>query len=373
MIENAPLQSIRTPFSKLTITPHTDFMNVLKARIAEAIPVSVQKANAPTYIKTAVILSWFSLSYFSLFYFHHPVALIAACVSLGFANAGVGFNIFHDSIHGALSCNRSVNRFWAWLSCSLLGPSHFIWRHKHNYLHHQFPNVEGWDDDLETRGALRLSPHQPWTPKHRYQHYYAPLAYALTTFEWLFIRDYARYFSKQMNDDQRLPKMKPLDHVEFWTSKLIHFALTVVAPLCFFSPLQFLIGFVIVHAITSVTLAIIFQLAHVMPKCSFPIPKLDSGKIDLNWVHLQLATTTNFAPKNFILNWYAGGLNYQVEHHMLPNICHEHYSTIAPILEKTAKEFGYPYHVLSDHWQAISGHFSMLKEFSKQPISTSSI
>jgi fatty acid desaturase len=52
----------------------------------------------------------------------------------------------------------------------------------------------------------------------------------------------------------------------------------------------------------------------------------------------QLFTTTNFAPKNKIVNWYTGGLNHQIEHHIFPNISHIHYGNIAKIVKETAAE-----------------------------------
>jgi linoleoyl-CoA desaturase len=54
------------------------------------------------------------------------------------------------------------------------------------------------------------------------------------------------------------------------------------------------------------------------------------------WAIHQLFTTTNFAPKNKIVNWYTGGLNHQIEHHIFPNISHIHYGNIAKIVKETA-------------------------------------
>jgi fatty acid desaturase len=55
------------------------------------------------------------------------------------------------------------------------------------------------------------------------------------------------------------------------------------------------------------------------------------------WAIHQLFTTTNFAPKNKIVNWYTGGLNHQIEHHIFPNISHIHYGN-TKIVKETAAE-----------------------------------
>ena len=44
--------------------------------------------------------------------------------------------------------------------------------------------------------------------------------------------------------------------------------------------------------------------------------------IDNEWAIHQIRTTVNFAPRNHFVNWYVGGLNYQVEHHLFPRISH---------------------------------------------------
>ena len=49
--------------------------------------------------------------------------------------------------------------------------------------------------------------------------------------------------------------------------------------------------------------------------------------------------TANFAQKAKLFSWYVGGLNYQVEHHLFPNICHVHYSKLSKIVKATAEEF----------------------------------
>jgi linoleoyl-CoA desaturase len=66
-----------------------------------------------------------------------------------------------------------------------------------------------------------------------------------------------------------------------------------------------------------------------------------------------------------VLGWYVGGLNFQIEHHLFPNICHIHYSKLAPIVEKTAKEFGIAYNLKSSFCLALSSHMNRLKELGK--------
>jgi linoleoyl-CoA desaturase len=105
-------------------------------------------------------------------------------------------------------------------------------------------------------------------------------------------------------------------------------------------------------------------MAHVVEGSEQPNP---NNKIDSEWHVHQFKTTSDFARNNKLLGWFIGGLNFQIEHHLFPNICHIHYTKLAPIVEKTAKEFGVPYNLKSSFMKALSSHISRLKELGKEP------
>ena len=118
------------------------------------------------------------------------------------------------------------------------------------------------------------------------------------------------------------------------------------------------------HAIAGLTLACIFQPAHVVPTSDFPMPD-DSGNIHADWAVSQLYNTANFAPGARLFSWYVGGLNYQVEHHLFPNICHVHYRKISEIVSETAKEYNLPYHSYKTFYGALKAHTKLLYRLGK--------
>ena len=85
------------------------------------------------------------------------------------------------------------------------------------------------------------------------------------------------------------------------------------------------------------------------------------------WAIHQLFTTSNFSPESWIVEFYTGGLNRQVEHHLFSNISHIHYKDIAKIVKETAKEFSLPYNEYSSIWTAIAEHYRQLKVLGKNP------
>jgi linoleoyl-CoA desaturase len=72
-------------------------------------------------------------------------------------------------------------------------------------------------------------------------------------------------------------------------------------------------------------------------------------------------TTSNFSRKNKWLSWYVGGLNFQVEHHLFPSICHVHYPALSNIVKETAQEYGLPYHEQATFMEAFRSHVRLLK------------
>jgi linoleoyl-CoA desaturase len=114
-------------------------------------------------------------------------------------------------------------------------------------------------------------------------------------------------------------------------------------------------------------MATILQMAHVMKDVDFPEPSGDPLKIENEWAIHEVQTTSNFAPNNRILNWYVGGLNYQIEHHLFPHMCHLVYPKIAPIVRATCEEFGLTYQSYPTFRAALKNHWQSLREFGKKP------
>ena len=86
----------------------------------------------------------------------------------------------------------------------------------------------------------------------------------------------------------------------------------------------------------------------------------ENGSLENNWAIHQMNTTANFGDRSMILSWYIGGLNYQIEHHLFPNICHVHYRKISKIVKETADEFKVPYLQHKTYFSALRSHLSLL-------------
>jgi linoleoyl-CoA desaturase len=79
------------------------------------------------------------------------------------------------------------------------------------------------------------------------------------------------------------------------------------------------------------------------------------------WAEHQVRATVDFAPSNQLLGWYVGGLNFQVEHHLFPDVCHVHYPALAEIVESACEAHGIPYHARRTLRDAIAAHHRFLR------------
>jgi linoleoyl-CoA desaturase len=316
--------------------------------------------NPRMYAKTATILTWLVASYvFLVFLAGNWWLVLLGAVSLALAVAAVGFNIQHDGGHRAYSSHGWVNR-WMARSLDLLGGSSFLWDYKHNKLHHTYANIEGHDDDIDVGLLGRLSPHQPRLLFHRLQHFYMWVLYAFLPLKWqLFddFRDVAR--GKVGSYKVRRPRGKEL--VVFVGGKLLFFMLAFGVPMLLHSWWVVLLVYLLVTAIFGLILSVVFQLAHVVEEAQFPEPCPETDRIESHWAVHQVETTVDFAPRNPIVTWFVGGLNYQIEHHLFPRICHIHYPRIARIVKRACERHGIQYNVHPNVWSGIASHFMWLR------------
>lgn len=276
-----------------------------------------------------------------------PVTLV-----LGLVIAGIGFNIGHDAVHGSYSAHRSVNGVLGFVF-DLLGASSYNWSRAHNVVHHTFTNVPGTDHDLDPGPFLVLHPQPKPARIYRWQHVFAFPLYAFTMIVWVFKKDFVQIFDRTMTG--RGPTQRGV--VSMILGKLLHFGVFLALPMMI-SPYawwQVGLGYLAMLASVGFTLAVVFQLAHVVEGTQFPQADASRRLAD-GWASHQLRTTANFAQNSPMATFLFGGLNNQIEHHLLPGVCHIHYTALAPVVRACAADHGLPYLTSGTFLQAIASH-----------------
>jgi len=350
------------PENKVVFSARGDFRKVISRRVEEYFQEYNLKptGNWRLYVKSAVILTWLVGSYIALVFFADSLltaVLAAFAVAQGFIL--VGLNIMHDGNHGSYSANKLVNRIMGF-SLDLAGGNSRVWRHKHNILHHTYTNIHGADEDLHTSGLMRMSPNQAQRPWHRYQHFYAFLLYGLLTLSWVTTNDFRRLFTSRIFNYQ-MPQTSISNWGVLILSKGAYYGYMIAIPLFFHPVLYVVIAFLGIHLIQGVTLSLVFQLAHVLEENSFPNPSDETRAVEKEWAVHEVETTANFATGNRLATWYLGGLNFQIEHHLFPKVCHVHYPAISRIVRSTCEELAVQYVSYGTITSAIVSHYRFLR------------
>ncbi len=344
------------------------FFNALKAEVEQYFhQQQIRKTgNWKLFIKTGVLVPAAIALYICLLTVSMPgILAIALSGILGFVLASIGFNIMHDACHGSYSSKKWVNETFGH-SLNALGGNAFIWKFKHNIIHHTYTNVDGVDDDIAKSPLMRQCYTQKWVPAHRFQHIYVVLVYAISSFAWVFMMDFNKYFKRRIIATP-LQKMSTKEHIVFWLSKVLYIFFYILIPVYFVGWGPWAIGFAVMHLAMGFTLAIVFQLAHVVEHVEFEVAKTDPKIIENEWAIHQVKTTANFAPRNKIVSWFVGGLNYQIEHHLFPRVSHVHYPALSKIVKRTCAKFNLPYNEYPTMIAAIVSHFRMMRILGKKP------
>ena len=313
------------------------------------------------YFKTASIMAWFVSAYVLLLFVAHSWWLVLPlAVMLGLSMAAIGFNIQHDGGHKAYSERRWVNRMMA-LTLDLIGGSSYLWDWKHNSIHHTYPNVSGYDDDINIGVLGRLSPQDKHLWFHRLQGIYLWMLYGFLSMKWHLVDDFYNVAVGHIGG-HKIPRPKGRDLLVFIGGKVVFFSLAFAIPMLLHPIWAVLLVYAIAAFVSGIVLSVVFQLAHCVGEAEFPVPVDVNGKphIDSDWAVHQVQTTVDFARGNPILCWFLGGLNFQVEHHLLNKICHVHYPALSKVVEETCREFGVKYRAHRSIFSAIGSHFRWL-------------
>lgn len=323
-------------------------------------------ANAEMVFKTVLFVGGMIALYLLIMSnsFSIPVMFLMA-LALGATKAFIGFNVCHDAIHGGYSANKTVNKVLG-LVFNVIGANAYVWSITHNIVHHTYTNIPGHDEDIDVApGMIRLSPEDELKPFMRFQQWYAFPLYGLASLSWVFRKDFKKFFQPKIGQIENDHSKTEVFNLFFF--KTLYYVLFIVLPLVFLDITwwQFIIGFVCMHLVEGTVLGVVFQLAHVVENTAFPTPNSENN-IEEAWAVHQMQTTADFARKSKLVNFFVGGLNFQIEHHLFPQVCHVHYPQISPIVEATAKEFNVPYIDNPTLLQAMQSHFRMLKKFGRE-------
>jgi linoleoyl-CoA desaturase len=296
----------------------------------------------------------------------NPVVHYAAYFSMGILLVFIFLNVVHDAVHHTIFRQRWLNELFVGFF-DLMGANSFIWKHRHVRFHHNYPNVNGWDTDIEQSPLARVFPSGGYSRLHRFQHIYLPFIYPLYLLNWLLVRDFKDFFNRTKTV-RKLILIPPVEYVKLFLFKGLFLVYMIVLPKMV---LDIGWGQAIGAFLVMVFTASIFSLAVLLPPHAntgneFPLPGPDA-LLPHNWFEHMLRTTNDVTHDNWFTRFFMGSFNYHVVHHLFPHVNHVYYPELTRKLEAYAKEYGLPYRKLT-LLQALKNHFILLKQNRAEPI-----
>jgi len=322
-----------------------------------------RKGALPLYLKTGIILTLFVTSYLLLVFAASSIwqGLLLA-ILLGLCVAGIGFNIAHDGGHGAYSKSPWVNKLAA-MTMDMVGVSSYVWFWKHSVIHHRYVNITGYDTDIDIGILGRLSPYSPRLPFHRWQHFYLWVLYGFLAAKMEFVDDFKRIMMGRIGK-HRFSRPHGWDLVIFVFGKIFFFSWAFCLPLVLHPWGTVLLFYAVGVSVLGVTLSLVFQLPHCAGQADFPLP--EDGHIKAPWAVHQAQVTLGVNRQNLLLRWPLGGLNFHLEHHLFPTVCHIHYPAIARIVKEICAKHGVKYGEHPTFWLGIVSHYRWLRLMGRQ-------
>ncbi|QZY29781.1 fatty acid desaturase family protein [Nocardioides coralli] len=213
------------------------------------------------------------------------------------------------------------------------------WKHSHNYVHHQFTNVLGYDNDIGY-GILRMAREQKWHPANLGQPLYN--AMLATAFEWgvaLHDLDIERIRKGEKDPQEMKRQLRQIvrkgrnqilkDYVVYPALAGRHWRSTLTANLT-------------ANVIRNLWSYVIIFCGH------FPDGALHFTEDEIEdetrseWYLRQILGAANFRGGP-LLHILSGNLGFQIEHHLYPDLPSNRYAEISERVRALCEKYDIPY------------------------------
>jgi len=308
-------------------------------------------------------LSYIGLYVWALYNADNRLIYYSSFLLMGFLIVIIFLTVIHEVSHDNIFKSKKLNRLVLYFF-DLLGANSYIWKQRHQIMHHNFPNIKGWDTDIEQSAMFKIYPHAPHTSFHKVQHYLIFLVYPLYLFNWLLIRDFKDFFStkRTIKKTVEIPRK---EYVKLFVFKFIFVLYTFVIPVVLGIPLlQVLLGFIVLTFTASIISLMVLLPPHANVHNMFPETK-DNFNMETSWLEHQLNTTSDISTHNWFIAIFMGNFNYHIAHHLFPSLSYVHIPLATEVIKEYAsknrlryKQFGL--------WESLKNHYKLVKQNSEE-------
>lgn len=247
------------------------------------------------------------------------------------------------------------------------------WRREHNGMHHVHTNVYEKDPDLN-HGILRMNDKTPWNPWHRWQMpiyllaNYPVMLYGFNGQNLGLLEEFrARKFptgnegyALAHNPGYTQAQLKRRHRLSVGRVLFKEYVLMPLLALATgFSFFKVLLGNMLVDVLNNYWIALTIQATHF----TAPLQPEEALQHKGHWYLTQLDSSVNFKGNRWMsVLW--GHLNYQVEHHLFPDIPSRHYPDMAKEVKAVCAKYGLNYRCNPSWARAIRNYLGVMWKYS---------
>jgi len=263
-----------------------------------------------------------------------------------------GLSSGHEIIHGASFRNQKIAKFFRYIFSDIItGVSSRNWAIQHNLYHHENTNIKkdgNWADidvpSIETlKKIINGKPYRLLATPVLFFFSFVAGIYILDIYRILFLKDLVTKNKYFLSSSDRFFSV---------VAKLIHAAIFIILPINLFGLICGIIFTSFFYLVESNFLSMVFFVAHMNEDVEF-FEDFNEASRKHSWEEIQILSSANFSMDNKLLTRVLGGLNYQIEHHLFPQVNPCHYPKISVIIQEWCTENNIKYVKYSSWLQAI--------------------
>jgi|AACY02.1.fsa_nt_gi delta11-fatty-acid desaturase len=326
-------------------TINSNFTKELKNIINTELKYKDIKASTRKWFE---ILILFTLYIFNLYYYYQSnyYALIIYPFTLWIFTV----NIYHDASHFALSHYPFINKLGTYTA--LMFSLTYCWYHQHIIGHHCYVNIMSKDPDLYHSPLLvRHTPDIRKNKYHIYQHISAWFIWLLAVPLGLIYTGFSKTI-KGLPYNKVVKLSKELNVKNMYIELLFVILYMLVLPYIMTKKLLFVFYPYLAY---SVLFMICTQINHLTE---------DTFNHHKNYYIHQIINSHNIAPHSYLTYLFTGGLNLQIEHHLVPSVNHCHLIKLQPKIELLCKKYNIQYSKSNSIFEAIYKHYKHILRYS---------
>lgn len=315
--------------------------------------------KSQAHIKTVLLPGIYFVFYATALIHREDTLIYFLCYgAMGITAVLVFLNLVHEAVHGNLFKKSWKNQLILYFF-DLIGANSYIWKKRHNVLHHRYQNIAGWDSDIEQASILRIFPHDEKKSVHGIQHWLIFILYPLYLMNWIFVRDFKDYFKKSQLI-RKVCKIPFKEYIKLFIFKFLFIFYLVIIPVLVGTTFGQAFLAMIFMIILAGSISLLTLLTpHVNVTNEFPLPS-ENGIIQKSWIRHQFDTTNDVNASNWITKYVLGNFNFHIAHHLFPKVSSVYAPEVTEVIKRYADDnsLGYRCYDIS---KALKYHYQLIK------------